>query len=258
MDAAAATTQRRLSALVVDDHPYKRELMAEILRRRGYVVRTAVDGQQGVEMFREQRCDLILLDFSMPRLNGIEALKRFRALDARVGIVMMASLGGEDVRDQAEGLGARFANEPFSLANVQEIFRQVELERTWWVEQAQVMSDNSQAPSQGREIDRRQHFRSCVDIEADMIHVANRADDRTCQIRDISLGGGRYQFNGKGPFPRGVQVELSFATRGSTDFLRLPASIVWTDPLGRRCGTRFQNLSREQQLLLEDIVAEAL
>jgi CheY-like chemotaxis protein len=63
--------------VVADDHPAMLEAVAEILERHGFtVVGRAPDGEQAVALISEQKPDLALLDYRMPRLNGIEVAAR--------------------------------------------------------------------------------------------------------------------------------------------------------------------------------------
>ncbi len=79
----AGKTKRRRAILVVDDSPTVRETERRLLESRGYEVDTAVDGVDGWNAVRLGSYDLVITDVDMPRLNGIELLKRIRR-DPRV------------------------------------------------------------------------------------------------------------------------------------------------------------------------------
>ncbi|MBA2466063.1 MAG: response regulator, partial [Sphingomonas sp.] len=64
------------SVLVIDDDPDVRAFIAAALAEQGYRVREASDGRKGLKAFREERPDLVVLDFIMPGLSGAEVAKR--------------------------------------------------------------------------------------------------------------------------------------------------------------------------------------
>ena len=64
--------------LVVDDDPFIRSLLAAWLQDAGYLVAVAADGQQALEQVRRERPDILLLDLSMPRLDGYGVIKWLR------------------------------------------------------------------------------------------------------------------------------------------------------------------------------------
>jgi CheY-like chemotaxis protein len=61
--------------LLVEDNEMNRDILFRRLSRRGYVVVFAVDGQQGVEMARSEKPDIILMDMSLPIIDGWEATR---------------------------------------------------------------------------------------------------------------------------------------------------------------------------------------
>jgi DNA-binding response OmpR family regulator len=65
-------------ALIVDDDPSTRALIAEILRKAGWTVRQARDGEQALLMAREYVPELILLDIALPRISGLEVLREMK------------------------------------------------------------------------------------------------------------------------------------------------------------------------------------
>lgn len=67
--------------LLVDDHEANRSVLRRRLERRGYEVAEAADGAEAIAAFKARRPDLILMDLSMPTINGFEALVRIQAMD---------------------------------------------------------------------------------------------------------------------------------------------------------------------------------
>ena len=68
--------------LLVEDNEMNRDILFRRLSRRGYVVVFAVDGQQGVEMANSEKPDIVLMDMSLPVMDGWEATRRIKSDDA--------------------------------------------------------------------------------------------------------------------------------------------------------------------------------
>jgi two-component system cell cycle response regulator DivK len=65
--------------LLVEDNEMNRDMLSRRLERRGYEITMAVDGRQGVEMARAGKFDLVLMDMSLPEIDGWEATRQLRA-----------------------------------------------------------------------------------------------------------------------------------------------------------------------------------
>jgi CheY-like chemotaxis protein len=92
--------------LLVEDNELNRDMLSRRLERKGYSVAMAVDGQQGVEMAASEAPDLILMDMSLPVLDGWEATRRIKA-DERtrhipiIALTAHAMQGDEDKAKEA-------------------------------------------------------------------------------------------------------------------------------------------------------------
>jgi PAS domain S-box-containing protein len=105
-------------ALVVDDERAVRELAVAALVRAGFEVEQAVDGQEGVDRVRlnPQRYTIVLLDLTMPRLDGEEALRRMRALNPQLRVILTSGFNEQAIIDRFAGRGlAGFLPKPFSV-----------------------------------------------------------------------------------------------------------------------------------------------
>ena len=80
--------------LVVDDDDDIRLLLGELLRGAGYTVDTAEDGRAALRVFHANPCDLVILDLSMPELDGFETLERLRDL-SDVPVILLTARSGE-------------------------------------------------------------------------------------------------------------------------------------------------------------------
>jgi DNA-binding response OmpR family regulator len=107
--------------LIADDDPNILEALSFLMRREGFAVRTATDGQQTLAAIAEAAPDLVLLDLMMPRGNGFDVCRTVRAMPAgdAIRIVMLTAKGRE--ADQRTGLmlGAdAYITKPFAIADV--------------------------------------------------------------------------------------------------------------------------------------------
>jgi CheY-like chemotaxis protein len=76
--------------LLVEDNEMNRDMLSRRLERKGYTVVIAVDGQQGVDMTHSEKPDLILMDMSLPVIDGWEATRRLKADEATRTIPVIA------------------------------------------------------------------------------------------------------------------------------------------------------------------------
>jgi two-component system, cell cycle sensor histidine kinase and response regulator CckA len=75
--------------LVVEDDRLNRELLSKVLRQEGYQVLEACDGDIALKILQPLPCDLVITDFLMPMLNGIEFVKQLRSLHPQMPIIFM-------------------------------------------------------------------------------------------------------------------------------------------------------------------------
>jgi two-component system cell cycle response regulator DivK len=76
--------------LLVEDNEMNRDMLSRRLQRRGYEVLMAVDGQEGVALARSEAPDLILMDMSLPVMDGWEATRRLKAASETMSIPVIA------------------------------------------------------------------------------------------------------------------------------------------------------------------------
>ena len=76
--------------LLVEDNEMNRDMLSRRLKRRGFDLLIAVDGQQGVDIATEKKPDLILMDMSLPVLDGWEATRRVKAQESTRDIPIIA------------------------------------------------------------------------------------------------------------------------------------------------------------------------
>jgi two-component system cell cycle response regulator DivK len=93
--------------LLVEDNEMNRDMLSRRLIRNGYEVSIAVDGQQGAEMALSERPDLILMDMSLPVIDGWEATRRIKANDAtrRIPVIALTAHAMAGDREKAMEVG---------------------------------------------------------------------------------------------------------------------------------------------------------
>jgi DNA-binding NarL/FixJ family response regulator len=86
-----------ITVLVIDDHPLLRDGIAFALQPRNdiRIVGEATDGQEGVELFKKVRPDVVLVDLQMPRMNGIEAITAMRSDYAAAKFIVLTTYSGD-------------------------------------------------------------------------------------------------------------------------------------------------------------------
>jgi CheY-like chemotaxis protein len=77
------------TVLVVEDDRSNRDLISKVLRQDGYQVLEACDGAIALEMLQTLRCDLVITDFLMPKLNGIKFVEQLLSLQPRIPIILI-------------------------------------------------------------------------------------------------------------------------------------------------------------------------
>ncbi len=91
--------------LIVDDELEMRELLYDILSRKGYEVSTAPSGEEALSLMQKERPALIILDIKMPGMDGIQTLKKIRGFDEKVEVVMLTSVATDELEKEAREIG---------------------------------------------------------------------------------------------------------------------------------------------------------
>lgn len=109
--------------LIVDDDPFIRMLVTDVLEMEGYTVREAADGEAGVFEYTSMRPDCVVLDVMMPGLDGFEVLRRIRALDdVPVPVIMLTASNAPESTKSAWTVGADFfLSKPFEAEQLIEV-----------------------------------------------------------------------------------------------------------------------------------------
>src|SRR3954468_6651553 len=107
--------QGQARILLVDDEQAVQTLLTYPLRKEGYEVVAALDGQEALDRFGEERFDLVVLDIMLPKLDGIEVCRRLRTR-SQVPIIMLTAKGDEVDKVAGLEMGADdYITKPFSV-----------------------------------------------------------------------------------------------------------------------------------------------
>lgn len=113
--------------LICDDAAFMRMMIKDILTKNGYTVAgEAENGAKAVEKYTELKPDLVLMDITMPAMDGIQALKKIRELDPKASVIMCSAMGQQAMVIESIQSGAKdFIVKPFQADRVLEAVRKV-------------------------------------------------------------------------------------------------------------------------------------
>ena len=113
--------------LICDDAAFMRMMIKDILSKNGYnVVGEAENGAVAVEKYSELKPDLVLMDITMPEMDGIQALKKIREKDGNASVIMCSAMGQQAMVIESIQAGAKdFIVKPFQADRVLEAVKKV-------------------------------------------------------------------------------------------------------------------------------------
>ena len=115
------------NVLVCDDAAFMRMMIKDILTKNGYnIAGEAENGVKAIEKYNELKPDLVLMDITMPEMDGIQALKKIKEADAKATVIMCSAMGQQAMVIEAIQAGARdFIVKPFQADRVLEAVKKV-------------------------------------------------------------------------------------------------------------------------------------
>ena len=113
--------------LICDDAAFMRMMIKDILTKNGYnVAGEAENGAKAVEKYAELKPDLVLMDITMPEMDGIDALKKIKASDPSASVIMCSAMGQQAMVIESIQSGAKdFIVKPFQADRVIEAVQKV-------------------------------------------------------------------------------------------------------------------------------------
>lgn len=107
--------------LVVDDAAFMRMRLKTVLSQNGHEVIEAANGSEAVALYEQHRPDMVMMDITMPEMDGITALRTIREKDPNAKVVMVSALGQESTVIEALKSGAKdFIVKPFQPERILE------------------------------------------------------------------------------------------------------------------------------------------
>jgi CheY-like chemotaxis protein len=88
--------------LITDDDPHFRETLSELFLPRGFKTLLASDGEEALDIVTSQNVHLLLLDNNMPRLTGLETLRRVKQINAQLPCILLSARMDDVLREQAQ------------------------------------------------------------------------------------------------------------------------------------------------------------
>ena len=118
-----------INILIVDDAAFMRMMIKDILEKNGFnIVGEASNGAQAVDLYKKQKPDVVTMDITMPKFDGIEAVKLIREYDKDAKIIMCSAMGQQGMVMDAIRAGAKdFIVKPFQADRVVEAINKVSL-----------------------------------------------------------------------------------------------------------------------------------
>ena len=113
--------------LICDDAAFMRMMIKDILTKNGYAIAgEAENGKVAVDKYNETKPDLVMMDITMPEMDGIQALKTIKANDPGATVIMCSAMGQQAMVIEAIQNGARdFIVKPFAADRILEAVRKV-------------------------------------------------------------------------------------------------------------------------------------
>ncbi len=113
--------------LIVDDAAFMRMMIKDVLTKNGFTIAgEAENGVKAIDVFKESKPDLVIMDITMPEMDGIQAVKEIKKIDSSAKIIMCSAMGQQAMVIEAIQAGAKdFIVKPFQPERIVEAVKKV-------------------------------------------------------------------------------------------------------------------------------------
>ncbi|KMP11706.1 hypothetical protein UR09_01975 [Candidatus Nitromaritima sp. SCGC AAA799-A02] len=130
--------------LVVEDEEGMRFFLSEALAKEGYRYKTASEGQQAIKRLKKEPFDLVILDYNLPHMDGLETFRKMKQVDPDISVIMITAYGSKDLAYQAMNEGVfDFFNKPLDVGEMRVVIHRA-LERVQLKKEVRNLRSNLQ------------------------------------------------------------------------------------------------------------------
>lgn len=174
-----------VEVLLVEDDPFTREMMMTMLRSMGYHVAMAGNGRQAVEFLQNEKAEVILMDVSMPVMNGIEATRQIKKEGIDSIVIMLTAFGDDKAMEEAAKAGADdYLTKPVEMRALKARIELAKKARTFHVARSKLLIENKMLIGV-KEKEINAYIEENYSLSAELLHrlslAAEFRDDDTCE-----------------------------------------------------------------------------
>lgn len=174
---------KNYSILIIDDEKSQREILSGFLSKKGYKVYTSESGSQGIKIIKEQIVDIVLSDYKMPEMTGIEILEEVSAINPNISFVIITAYGTVENAVKAMRLGAiDYISKPVNLDELEILLTRI-------IEKKNLISENKLLREQLQEKNRISTIISHSSKMEEVINIASRSANSRATILIIGENG---------------------------------------------------------------------
>lgn len=112
--------------LLIDDSPLALAITKEVIEDLGYECDTALSGEEGLDKYKNNRPDCVIVDLVMPRMDGFQVVGELLKLDLKVKIIALSASLTKENLDRLEGFNVKhYVNKPVSEDKIKQILKEI-------------------------------------------------------------------------------------------------------------------------------------
>jgi CheY-like chemotaxis protein len=219
-----------MRVLIVEDDRSVGSVLQDFLLELGHESELVLSAEGALDRLQQNRPDLILLDFRLPGMNGLDFLQRPQVKDSRIPVILVSGIASEVQIDACLRLGAvEFVAKPIAFEHLHRILQSLE---------PQVLAREIETARRTAERRRTPRARVALPVRVRDVHGGE------WETTSVDLSAGGIKVRSAGPSRPAATVELSFATPGVGDRFDVSSLLVRVDVDGY--VFHFANLTRDQ------------